>query len=78
VQETGRAAHDAVGCRGFSRVDLRLSPEGEIFVLEVNTIPGLTERSLLPMAAKSAGLTFSELCVKMLCGALTNPNSGMK
>ena len=70
AQETGLKAHLALGCRDFSRVDIRLSDSGEPFVLEVNTIPGLTERSLLPMAAKADGMDFSELCVKMLCGAL--------
>ncbi len=70
AQEAGAKAHAVLGCEGFSRVDMRLSEEGEIFILEVNTIPGLTERSLLPMAAKKAGLDFSQLCVKMLCGAL--------
>lgn len=63
-------AHNALGCEGFSRVDMRLTGEGEVFVLEVNTIPGLTERSLLPMAALSAGLDFPRLCVKMLENAL--------
>lgn len=60
------SAHEALGCRGFSRVDFRLSPLEELFVLEVNTIPGLTERSLLPMAAREAGLDFTQLCAKML------------
>ncbi|MFH1552617.1 MAG: D-alanine--D-alanine ligase [Candidatus Omnitrophota bacterium] len=71
AQETGLKAHRALGCEGFSRVDLRLSDRGDIFVLEVNTIPGLTERSLLPMAAKAEGVDFSELCVKMLLGAIS-------
>ncbi len=66
AQETALEAHKALGCKGFSRVDMRLSDNHEIFVLEVNTIPGLTERSLLPMAAKAAGLDFPGLCVKML------------
>lgn len=70
AQETGLKAHNALGCRGFSRVDMRLSEEEKIYVLEVNTIPGLTERSLLPMAAKAAGLDFPQLCVKMLYGAI--------
>lgn len=70
AQRTGLRAHKALGCEDFSRVDMRLSEKGRIFVLEVNTIPGLTERSLLPMAAKAAGMDFFELCVKMLHGAL--------
>lgn len=67
----GLAAHRALGCRGFSRVDIRFTEEGRPYVLEVNTIPGLTERSLLPMAAGAVGLDFSGLCVKMLCGAIS-------
>jgi D-alanine-D-alanine ligase len=70
AQEVALEAHNSLGCEEFSRVDMRLAPSGEVFVLEVNTIPGLTERSLLPMAAKAAGLDFTELCVKILIGAL--------
>ena len=70
ARRIGLAAHKALGCEFFSRVDMRLSTEGEIFVLEVNTIPGLTERSLLPMAAKAEGIDFRELCVRMLRGAI--------
>lgn len=62
----GRAAHSALGCRSFSRVDIMMSADKKMFVLEVNTIPGMTERSLLPKAAQAAGLRFSELCVKIL------------
>ncbi|MBD3379891.1 MAG: D-alanine--D-alanine ligase [Candidatus Omnitrophica bacterium] len=68
--ETGLAAHRAIGCAGFSRVDLRVGADGVIYVLEVNTIPGLTERSLLPMAAKAAGMSFEDLCIKILYSAL--------
>lgn len=62
----GLKAHNALGCRGFSRTDMRVSDQGIPYVLEVNTIPGLTERSLLPMAAESMGLDFFQLCVKMI------------
>jgi len=70
AREAGLRAHSALGCAGFSRVDMRLSDDGEVFILEVNTIPGLTERSLLPMAAKASGLDFSQLCVNMLYDAI--------
>lgn len=70
AQETGLRAHTSLGCKGFSRVDMRLTDSGEIFILEVNTIPGLTERSLLPMAAKEEGVNFPDLCIKMLCDAV--------
>jgi len=51
----------ACGCEGFARVDLRLSPDGTAHFLEINTIPGMTETSLVPMAAKAKGLTFEAL-----------------
>ncbi len=66
VQEAGVKAHAALGCGFFSRVDLILSTGGEVVILEVNTIPGFTERSLFPMAARAAGIGFSELCIRML------------
>ncbi|MDD5634190.1 MAG: D-alanine--D-alanine ligase [Candidatus Omnitrophica bacterium] len=72
AQKIGLKAHQALGCRDFSRVDMIVSGDGKIYLLEVNTIPGLTERSLLPMAAKAAGIDFSELCIRMLTGALAD------
>lgn len=57
---------EALGCRGLGRVDIRLTPEGHAYVLEMNTIPGFTETSLLPKAARAAGLEFGELCEKIL------------
>jgi len=56
----------ALQCRGLGRVDLRLSPEGRMYVLELNTIPGFTETSLLPKAAKAAGCSFSNLCERII------------
>lgn len=70
AQCLGLAAHHGLGCCGFSRVDMRLSREGRVFVLEVNTIPGMTERSLLPKAAKAAGIDFTELCAALVGLAL--------
>lgn len=57
---------ECLKARGFGRVDFRLSPEGRPYVLELNAIPGFTESSLLPKAAKAAGVGFSELC----CGIM--------
>ena len=71
AQGLGLAAHNALGCSGFSRTDMRMTPEGDFYVLEVNTIPGLTEKSLLPMAAKVDGVDFGQLCVKMLESAFS-------
>lgn len=51
---------------GFGRVDFRLTPEGEAYVLELNSIPGFTTTSLLPKAAEAAGISFSELCCRIV------------
>ena len=68
-QEISLQSHSVLGCSGFSRVDLILS-EGEPYVLEVNTIPGLTDVSLFPAAARAAGIDFPELCQKIIDIAL--------
>jgi len=62
-------AHTALGCRGATRVDMMVSDSGNEFVLEVNTVPGLTPTSLLPKIADAAGISFGELCEHMLDGA---------
>lgn len=62
------SAHSALGCRGATRVDLRIDEEGTPYVLEVNTIPGMTETSLLPKIAKLAGYDFPRLIEDMLKG----------
>jgi D-alanine-D-alanine ligase len=61
-----KATYDALGCRGLGRVDFRMTPKGELFVLEMNTIPGFTETSLLPKAAARAGIGFSALCARIM------------
>ncbi|MDP8216405.1 MAG: D-alanine--D-alanine ligase [Candidatus Kaelpia imicola] len=67
VQGLALKAHRAIGCNMFSRVDILYSTvRDEVFVLEVNTIPGLTKISLLPKAAKVCGIEFDELVLKML------------
>ena len=55
-------AHEALKLGGYSRVDFRLTPGGELFCLEVNTLPGMTATSLLPQAARAAGMEFPQLC----------------
>jgi len=62
VQAQALMLNDILGCRGFTRVDFRLDEEFQPFCLEINTIPGFTSRSLVPMSAKAAGLDFPELC----------------
>jgi D-alanine-D-alanine ligase len=70
VTEVALAAYRALGCSGFSRVDLILTDEGPQ-VLEVNAIPGLTDTSLLPQAAEAAGMSFEQLVERILDLALT-------
>jgi len=62
IQETALAAHHALDLEVYSRVDILLAPDGSMSVLEINTIPGMTELSLLPKAAAVAGLDYSSLC----------------
>ncbi|MBI3872838.1 MAG: D-alanine--D-alanine ligase [candidate division Zixibacteria bacterium] len=61
LQEQGLEAFRALGCRGYARVDFRLSNDGHPYCLEVNTAPGMTATSLVPKAAKAAGIEFPEL-----------------
>ena len=63
-----RAFH-AVGARGWGRVDLMLDRNGEAWLLEVNTVPGMTSHSLVPMAAAATGVGFDELCLRILASA---------
>ena len=60
------AAYHAVGGRGMGRIDARVNPEGEIFVLENNSIPGCTAHSILPKSAARAGIPFPALCARIL------------
>ncbi|AUU89357.1 D-alanine--D-alanine ligase [Enterobacteriaceae bacterium ENNIH3] len=56
----------ALGCRGWGRIDAMLDSDGQFYLLEANTAPGMTSHSLVPMAARQAGLTFSQLVVRIL------------
>ncbi len=71
AQELALRAYDLLGCHAFARVDLMLDPAGELTVLEANTIPGLTETSLLPQAAEAAGISFDQLVGRILELAVT-------
>ncbi len=64
-------AFRALGCEGFARIDWRLDPDGGFWCLESNTIPGMTPLSLVPMAAKAAGLSFGELVERIVELAIT-------
>jgi D-alanine-D-alanine ligase len=69
AKELAVLAYKALKCSGCIRVDFRLDPEGELWVLEVNTIPGMTATSLVPRAASYEGLSFDELVLEILKGA---------
>ncbi|NQT90122.1 MAG: D-alanine--D-alanine ligase [Candidatus Omnitrophica bacterium] len=71
AQRLGKLAHRALGCQAFSRVDMLIDDRDDsIFVLELNTIPGLTPLSLLPMAAQAVGVDFPQMCIRMVESAL--------
>ncbi len=69
--ELALAAFDALDCAGWGRVDFMVDTEGTPWVLEVNTVPGMTSHSLVPMAAKAAGIDFPELCWRILETSVT-------
>ena len=69
IQAQSLEAFNLIGCSGWGRLDLILKPDGAWQFLEVNTSPGMTGHSLVPMAAKQAGISFPELCVQILRGA---------
>jgi D-alanine-D-alanine ligase len=66
AHELALAAYDVLGCYGFARIDLMLGADGEMSLLEANSIPGLTETSLLPQAAEAAGIDFDDLVGRIL------------
>ncbi len=70
VLEAGLAAHRALGCRGYSRVDFIIDDSGAPYILEVNTLPGMTATSLLPEIARGAGISFPDLVEEILRLAL--------
>jgi D-alanine-D-alanine ligase len=69
AQELALRVYELLGCRGVARVDLMLDEEGELWVLETNVVPGMTETSLLPQAADAAGIDFDELVRRVLARA---------
>jgi D-alanine-D-alanine ligase len=66
IQDLCLRAFRALGCRGWGRVDLMLDRRGRPYLLEINTSPGMTSHSLVPMAAKAVGISYEDLCVKVL------------
>ncbi len=66
LREKSMTAHKALCCKAYSRVDFRLNSKGEYFCLEINTLPGMTELSLVPKAASAVGMTFPQLLNKII------------
>jgi D-alanine-D-alanine ligase len=75
VEAAALKAHRGLGCSGFSRVDMIVTDTGSIQVLEVNTLPGMTERSLFPKAAAAAGISYAELCGRLVKAALARADA---
>ena len=69
VQDLAVRAFTACGCAGVARLDVMLSDAGEPYAIEVNAVPGMTETSLVPDAARAVGIEFPELCEKILAMA---------
>ena len=70
ARRIAQLCHRTLGCRGMSRTDMIITPEGQIYTLEVNTIPGMTPTSLLPRSAEAAGYTFAQLLDRLIALAL--------
>jgi D-alanine-D-alanine ligase len=66
IQALSLKAFQALGCRGWARVDVMLDKRGRAYLLEINTSPGMTDHSLVPMAAKAVGISYEALCVRIL------------
>jgi D-alanine-D-alanine ligase len=70
VQRFAQMAFDALKLRGYARIDFRMATDGTFYCLEANTLPGMTQTSLIPQAAAAAGITFPELCDRIVQLAL--------
>ena len=70
AQDAAETAFTACGCRDYARVDFILSARDELYLLEINTLPGMKETSLLPMSARCAGLDFTALVREMVTPAV--------
>ena len=69
MREISIAAFNALGCAGWARADLMWDGQGEPMLLEINTSPGMTDHSLVPMAAKRAGIDYDHLVMTIAAGA---------
>jgi len=75
AQEAAVAAHNELGCLGLSRVDMHLDEEGQVWIHEVNTVPGMTETSDVPAEAIAAGMSYDELVLEILASAVLRTQS---
>jgi D-alanine-D-alanine ligase len=69
IREICEQAYVALGCEGWGRADLMLDAQGQPWLLEMNTSPGMTSHSLVPMGAKAAGMSYADLCIEILSSA---------
>jgi D-alanine-D-alanine ligase len=77
VRRLTLAAYRALGCRGWGRADLMIrARDRQPFLLEMNTAPGMTSHSLVPMSAQAAGVGYAELCLRLLAGAALDDGTG--
>jgi D-alanine-D-alanine ligase len=79
LQEEALRLYRVCGCRDFARIDFMITPENDRILLEINTLPGMKETSLLPMGARCAGIDFSSLVREMIapaCDRLTRRTEG--
>lgn len=76
LQELATTAHRALKLGGYSRIDFRVTAEGDIFCLEANSLPGMTAMSLFPQAARAAGIEYGEMCERICTLALARNNRG--
>jgi D-alanine-D-alanine ligase len=74
ISDLARRTYEALECEGAARVDFRITSRGRPYVLEINTVPGMTETSLLPMAAAQVGITYDDLVERILQSALDRAN----
>ena len=78
IQDLALRAHRSLGLQVYSRVDVMLPESGAATVLELNTIPGMTPTSLLPEAAAAAGITYPQLCARIIELSLARGRSGVR
>jgi len=79
IQDLSVAAYKALGCRGWARADVMIrASDRQPFLLEMNTSPGMTSHSLVPMSALAAGISYAQLCLKILSQACLDSQTGVK